>query len=114
LWARETHGAYRSAASFARKTGLGEHGYKAYERDPDRSKNTPLDFEHAVQWADLLDVRWEWLLRREGTPWRDEEPKRFSAEVEEVATMLENAPADEKAELVKAVKTILGRTGTGG
>jgi hypothetical protein len=115
LWARETHGSYRSAAAFARVTDLGEHGYKAYERDPETSsKSATLDFEHAVPWADLLDVRWEWLLRREGVPWRDEEPKRFSAEVEEVASMLEEQDPVRKTELIAAFKTFLGRTGTSG
>jgi hypothetical protein len=106
-----THGSYPSAASFARVIGLGEHGYKAYERDPDNSsKASTLDFDYAVKWADLLDVRWEWLLRREGAPWRDEQPRRFSEDAETVAKLVDELPEDQRKAKAEAIKALL--TGT--
>lgn len=111
LWARETHGAYRSAASFARAIGLGEHAYKAYERDPDNSsKASTLDYDYAVRWADMLDVRWEWLLNRTGVPWRDEGPKNFSPEATGVAERLDSLPEDQRKAKAEAIKALL--TGT--
>ena len=83
------------------------HTYAAYERDPDgSSKHIKLGFDQARAWADLLDVRWEWLLRGDGLPWRDDYGERAKQ-------LVEGLPADRQAEFVQALE-VLARTGTGG
>lgn len=112
-WARETHGGFQSAEAFAGRVSERGHTYRAYERDPEGpSKHIELDFEKAVKWADVLDVRWQWLLQGEGVPWRDEEPKSYSAEAKDAAEAIDRLPPEERRAKVEAIKALL--TGTGG
>lgn len=109
-WARETSGKYPTAESFAQAVRESGHAYRAHERDPDgQSKHIAIDYDKAVAWADLLDVRWQWLLRGQGLPWRDEAPV-FSPEAASVAELVDNLPEDQRKAKAEAIKALL--TGT--
>jgi DNA-binding XRE family transcriptional regulator len=109
-WARETHGAFPSKEAFAKRIGVKGHTYRAHERDPDDpSKHIELDFDKAVKWADVLDVRWEWLLKGEGVPWRDRES---TPSTRTMTIPAEHADAVEA--FIAALTRKVGRTGTGG
>lgn len=110
-WARETSGKYSTAESFAQAIKESGHLYRAHERDPDGpSKHIDLDYDKAVAWADLLDVRWQWLLRGQGLPWRDEQAQ-FSAEAAGVAALVDSLPEDQRKAKAAAIRALL--TGTG-
>jgi hypothetical protein len=86
---------------------MNPHTYAAYERDPDSpSKSIDLDFEHAREWSDALDVRWEWLLEGHGLPWRDDNGERAKR-------LIESVPADRQEAVLQALELLIG-TGTNG
>ena len=108
-WARKTHGAYPSAASFARATGMKEHTYTANERNPDDDgKSINLSYDNAVAWAAKLDVRWQWLFRGEGLPWREESEVTAPPEAEEARDLVaaESDPLERRRmiEVLRALK----------
>lgn len=109
-WARETHGRYPKAEAFAKAINESGHNYRAHERDPDgQSKHIDIDFDKAVAWADVLDVRWEWLLNGRGVPWRDAAPP--AQRVREALTGL--MPADE-VEQIASLTEMLDRKRSAG
>lgn len=110
-WARETLGRFANAEAFASAAKVSGHYYRAHERDPDgASKHLELSYDNAVKWADLLDVRWQWILRGEGLPWRDDAPS-LSAEARDVGGLLDRFPEEERKAKAAAIKALL--TGTG-
>lgn len=66
VWAREQR--YASAAEAARALAMKEGTYRAYERRPDASKATRLDYEAAKLFGRRFSVSWTWLLSGSGTP----------------------------------------------
>ncbi|RAK51613.1 hypothetical protein DJ017_17405 [Phenylobacterium soli] len=76
--------------------------YRAYEREPDSSKHTPLDHQHAMHFAKRMGVRWEWLLLGEGAPWRDEDERR-----EKILEAYDEATEDRKAAVADAIVRLL-------
>lgn len=87
-----------AAPSLGEKPGT----YRSYERPPNSSKHTPLDAQHAFHFAKRLGVRWEWLLRGEGAPWRDPDEN-----LDRIIVAYEEQPADRRAEIAEAIVRLL-------
>jgi hypothetical protein len=113
-WARETHGKFGTAEAFARAVDETGHNYRAHERDPDgTSKAIALDYDKAVAWADVLDVRWQWLLNGEGLPWReDTDPSDRVREA--LKGLMEPDEIEQIAGLTKLLRRNRAATGTDG
>jgi transcriptional regulator with XRE-family HTH domain len=73
-WARSRK--WSTAKEAAEALGVNVNTYRAYERQPDSSKHTPLDHVHAGHFAKRMGVRWEWLLQGQGAPWADPDEDR--------------------------------------
>lgn len=108
VWARERR--FPSQAAFARKIGMRPNTYGFHERDPaEYAKATDLSYDKAVEWAPVLEVRWEWLLNRQGEPWPDTGPVTPRARILRAVDRVSD-PA-EQARLADAIEAL---TGTGG
>jgi hypothetical protein len=57
----------------------------------------------------MLDVRWKWLLRGEGVPWRDGGCPTFS-EARESLRWFDSLPEDQRKAKADAIRALL--TGT--
>jgi hypothetical protein len=99
-WARKLKWstAEDAAGSLGEKAGT----YRAYERQPDSSKHTPLDHQHAFRFARRMGVRWEWLLLGEGTPWIDPDENR-----ERILNAYDTATEDRRAAVAEAIERLL-------
>lgn len=111
-WARETAG-FQVAEDFARRIGETGANYRKYERLPSDGDNFARTFPYqkAMEWAKVLDVRWDWLAEGEGFPWREEESS-FSAEARDLAETVDQLPEGDRRAKVAAIKALL--TGTDG
>jgi transcriptional regulator with XRE-family HTH domain len=81
-WARARK--FKSAAEAAGALDMLEGTYRCYERGPDSAKYIKLDYKYARRFANLFNVRWEWLLDDVGEPWltdpEEEEEEQAAAE----------------------------------
>jgi hypothetical protein len=77
-WARERWQKMNSrpltAADAAASLQMKEGTYRAYERAPDASKHTPINYDVARQFAGKFHINWRWLL--DGTPFDPEQSPR--------------------------------------
>jgi hypothetical protein len=77
-WAREhwqrTNDQPLNAAAAAKSLQMEEGTYRAYERPPEASKHTPLNYEMAQKFARKFHVNWPWLLHKRGSPFDLEQP----------------------------------------
>jgi hypothetical protein len=89
-----------AAAAFAMK----EDTYRAYERRPDSSKHTPLDPDHAAQFARRLGVRWEWLLRGQGEPFLPDQ------NLARILDAYEHVPPERRVAVAAAIEQLLKAT----
>lgn len=99
-WARRQK--FDTAKDAATALGVKENTYRAYERQPDSSKHTPLDHQHAFHFAKRLGVRWEWLLQGEGAPWIDADENR-----ERILNAYDNAAPERRAAVAEAIENLL-------
>lgn len=99
-WARRQR--FETAQDAAAALGVNVNTYRAYERQPNSSKHTPLDHVHAGHFAKRLGVRWEWLLQGQGAPWADPDEHR-----ERVLNAYDNADPDRRAAIAAAIEQLL-------
>lgn len=99
-WARRQK--FETGKDAALAFGLKEDTYRAYERQPDSSKHTPLGHQHAAHFAKRLGVRWEWLLQGDGSPWLDPDENR-----DRILQAYDNAPEDRRAAIAAAIEQLL-------
>lgn len=83
------------------------HTYRAYERPDTASKHTPLTYENAFHFANVLGVRWQWLMNGEGEPWREPGP------LDRLKASLDALPTERQEAVVAAIEALL-KTGTQG
>lgn len=67
IWARR-QSRFEHAKDAAISLGMNENTYRAYEREPGRSKHTPLNHQAAIRFGRKFKVNWIWLLTGEGEP----------------------------------------------
>lgn len=99
-WARKQK--FDTSLEAATALGLNVNTYRAYERQPDSSKHTPLDHVHAGHFAKRFNVRWEWLLMGEGSPWRDADERR-----ERILMAYDEATEDRKGVVADVIEKLL-------
>lgn len=99
-WARKRK--FETSKDAAVALGINVNTYRAYERQPDSSKHTPLDHVHAGHFARRLGVRWEWLLMGEGEPWRDADER-----LERILEAFDDASEDRKDAIADAIVSLL-------
>lgn len=99
-WARRQK--FGTAKDAAEALGINVNTYRAYEREPDTSKHTPLDHTHAGHFAKRLGVRWEWLLQGQGAPWKDEDERRAK-----ILDAFDDTPEDRKDAVAAAIVQLL-------
>lgn len=66
-WARK-RSLFETQRDAADSLGMNLNTYSAYEREPGKSKHTPLDHQAAIRFAKKFKVNWVWLLTGEGEP----------------------------------------------
>jgi len=99
-WARLKK--WPTAKEAAEALGVNVNTYRAYERQPESSKHTPLDHVHAGHFAKRMGVRWEWLLLGTGAPWIDPDEHR-----ERILSAYDNAPQDRREAIATAIEQLL-------
>lgn len=103
-WARLKK--WPTATEAADALGVNVNTYRAYERQPDSSKHTPLDHVHAGHFARRMGVRFEWLLLGQGAPWADLDEHR-----ERLLNVYDSAPEDSRADLVDVIERLMRAKG---
>lgn len=103
-WARK-HAGFPTAKAAAESLGMQENTYSAYEREPGKSKNTPLDHQRAIQFARKFKVSWTWLLVREGTPFS----QPFTSAQQRALEAMAGADDAEQMRAAEVVETMLKR-----
>lgn len=99
-WARKRK--FETAKDAAAALGVNVNTYRAYERQPDSSKHTPLDHVHAGHFAKRFGVTFDWLLLGLGSPWRDEDERR-----ERILNAYDEASDDRKDAVADAIERLL-------
>lgn len=99
-WARKQK--FETAKAAATAFGVEEGTYRAYEREPGKSKHTPLGHQHAAHFARRLGVRWEWLLSGDGSPWLDPDENR-----DRILQAYDAASPDRRAAVADAIENLL-------
>lgn len=99
-WARLQK--YATAKDAAIAVGVEEGTYRTYERHPDGSKHTPLDYQKAVHFGRRFGVRWEWLLEGTGIPWR-----ALDENLDRILLAYESTPEERRAAVAEAIEQLL-------
>lgn len=103
-WARE-NAKFATAQAAAESLGIKAGTYRTYERPKEsEGREPPIAELHRI--ARKFKVSFEWIAAGDGSPFE----ARLSADAQEVGGLVDRAPP----EVIEAVKTLLGRTGTGG
>lgn len=99
-WARINAG-FDKAVDAAKSLGLKPDTYRAYEREPGRSKHTALDHQRAMAFAKKFKVSWTWLLLAEGSP------EDADDALTRIVRALEGRTADQQATVADLVERLL-------
>jgi hypothetical protein len=103
-WQKQTGSAVTAKAAAESMRFNSPETYSAYEREPGKSKHTPLSPQRAIDFGRKFKVNWQWLLEGKGTPF-DVPAASLSPAVSRVVDLMKDAtPADQEhvATLVEA------------
>jgi len=81
-----------------------EGTYRAYERPPDASKATRLDYEAARDFARKFGVSWAWLLNDVGSP---DDVVRIADREDELWAVYQQLTEEQRQHLIAIAKTFL-------
>lgn len=110
-WARinwqEQAGIEPRASAAAESMGFkSPETYTAYEREPGKSKHTPLSSQRAIEFGRKFKVSWRWLLEGLGTPF-DVPATELSPAVSRVVDLLKDSTPAEQESVVALVEAAL-------
>jgi hypothetical protein len=103
VWARR-QSKFETAQDAAVSLGMQPGTYRAYEREPGRSKATPLTHQTAIRFGRKFKVNWVWLLTGDGEPFGDA-PQESRLERALFAAM--EAPAPQQELIADVIERLL-------
>lgn len=105
-WARK-QSRFETMKDAADSLGMNVNTYSAYEREPGKSKHTPLDHQAAIRFGKKFRINWVWLLTGQGEPHGDPAAPPPLSPLEQAMAKAAKAPAEQQEMIADIIERML-------